>query len=144
MEKRNTSVYATVCIYNACVCFGATCPDGIMRRGCHRSGRAARKRRQKQGSSIHAGISKFAAVLLLPENILLLKDDFSITCPSLFVSLVSLCHQLQYVRLMKFLHQRGFTSSLLQPALLTGNVNASVCFSGLFCALFYEVVLLVL
>ncbi|KAK2824630.1 hypothetical protein Q5P01_021805 [Channa striata] len=32
---------------------------------------------------------------------------------------VSLCHQLQYVRLMKFLHQRGFTSSLLQPALFT-------------------------
>ncbi|XP_026164749.1 SET domain-containing protein 4 isoform X2 [Mastacembelus armatus] len=32
---------------------------------------------------------------------------------------VSVCHQLQYVRLMKFLHQRGFTSSLLQPALFT-------------------------
>ncbi|XP_047458709.1 SET domain-containing protein 4 isoform X2 [Mugil cephalus] len=31
----------------------------------------------------------------------------------------SLCHQLQYVRLMKFLHQRGFTSTLLQPALFT-------------------------
>ncbi|XP_076025471.1 SET domain-containing protein 4 [Genypterus blacodes] len=28
---------------------------------------------------------------------------------------VSLCHELQYVRLMKFLHQRGFTSTLLQP-----------------------------
>ncbi|XP_053292564.1 SET domain-containing protein 4 [Pleuronectes platessa] len=35
------------------------------------------------------------------------------------VQSVSLCHQLQYVRLMKFLHQRGFTSSLLQPALFT-------------------------
>lgn len=32
---------------------------------------------------------------------------------------VSLCHQLKYVRLMKFLHQRGFTSTLLQPALFT-------------------------
>ncbi|AWP14567.1 putative SET domain-containing protein 4 [Scophthalmus maximus] len=32
---------------------------------------------------------------------------------------VSLGHQLQYVRLRKFLHQRGFTSSLLQPALFT-------------------------
>ncbi|XP_067336845.1 SET domain-containing protein 4 isoform X1 [Channa argus] len=32
---------------------------------------------------------------------------------------VSVCHQLQYVRLMKFLDQRGFTSSLLQPALFT-------------------------
>uniref|UniRef100_A0A673AZN8 SET domain containing 4 n=1 Tax=Sphaeramia orbicularis TaxID=375764 RepID=A0A673AZN8_9TELE len=28
---------------------------------------------------------------------------------------VSLCHQQQYVRLMKFLHQRGFTSTQLQP-----------------------------
>ncbi|XP_029926121.1 SET domain-containing protein 4 isoform X2 [Myripristis murdjan] len=28
---------------------------------------------------------------------------------------VSLCHQPLYVRLMKFLHQRGFTSTLLQP-----------------------------
>ncbi|KAM3862899.1 SET domain-containing protein 4-like [Diretmus argenteus] len=28
---------------------------------------------------------------------------------------VSLCHQLPYVSLMKFLHQRGFTSTLLQP-----------------------------
>ncbi|XP_030298204.1 SET domain-containing protein 4 isoform X1 [Sparus aurata] len=35
------------------------------------------------------------------------------------VQSVSLCHQLQYVRLMKFLHQRGFTSTLLQPALFT-------------------------
>ncbi|XP_037638983.1 SET domain-containing protein 4 isoform X1 [Sebastes umbrosus] len=35
------------------------------------------------------------------------------------VAAVSLCHQLQYVRLMKFLHQRGFTSTLLQPALFT-------------------------
>ncbi|XP_042337439.1 SET domain-containing protein 4-like, partial [Plectropomus leopardus] len=33
------------------------------------------------------------------------------------VQSISLCHQLQYVRLMKFLHQRGFTSTLLQPAL---------------------------
>ncbi|XP_041866795.1 SET domain-containing protein 4 [Melanotaenia boesemani] len=32
---------------------------------------------------------------------------------------VSLCHQLQFVRLMKFLHQRGFTSTLLQPAVFT-------------------------
>ncbi|XP_022603867.1 SET domain-containing protein 4 isoform X2 [Seriola dumerili] len=35
------------------------------------------------------------------------------------VQSVSLCHQLQYVKLMKFLHQRGFTSTLLQPALFT-------------------------
>ncbi|XP_035519260.1 SET domain-containing protein 4 [Morone saxatilis] len=35
------------------------------------------------------------------------------------VQSVSLRHQPQYVRLMKFLHQRGFTSSLLQPALFT-------------------------
>ncbi|GAA6231958.1 SET domain-containing protein 4 [Lates japonicus] len=35
------------------------------------------------------------------------------------VQSVSLCHQLQYVRLMKFLHRRGFTSTLLQPALFT-------------------------
>ncbi|XP_061602135.1 SET domain-containing protein 4 [Cololabis saira] len=32
---------------------------------------------------------------------------------------ISLCHQPQYVRLMKFLHQRGLTSTLLQPALFT-------------------------
>ncbi|XP_047206670.1 SET domain-containing protein 4 isoform X3 [Girardinichthys multiradiatus] len=32
----------------------------------------------------------------------------------------SLSHQLQYVRLMKFLHQRGFTSTFLQPALFSG------------------------
>ncbi|KAK5854352.1 hypothetical protein PBY51_015429 [Eleginops maclovinus] len=32
---------------------------------------------------------------------------------------VSLRHQPQYVRLIKFLHQRGFTSTLLQPALFT-------------------------
>ncbi|XP_058508174.1 SET domain-containing protein 4 isoform X2 [Solea solea] len=37
-------------------------------------------------------------------------------CP---IQSVSLCHQPQYVRLMKFLHQRGFTSALLQPALFT-------------------------
>ncbi|XP_056291163.1 SET domain-containing protein 4 isoform X2 [Pseudoliparis swirei] len=35
------------------------------------------------------------------------------------VQSVSLGHQLQYVRLMKFLRQRGFTSTLLQPALFT-------------------------
>ncbi|XP_059179881.1 SET domain-containing protein 4 [Centropristis striata] len=35
------------------------------------------------------------------------------------VQSVSLCHQLQYVRLMKFIHQRGFTAKLLQPALFT-------------------------
>ncbi|XP_031171843.1 SET domain-containing protein 4 [Sander lucioperca] len=35
------------------------------------------------------------------------------------VQSVSLCHQPQYVRLMKFLHRRGFTSTLLQPALFT-------------------------
>ncbi|KAI3363469.1 hypothetical protein L3Q82_012081, partial [Scortum barcoo] len=35
------------------------------------------------------------------------------------VQSVSLCHQPQYVRLMKFLHQRRFTSTLLQPALFT-------------------------
>ncbi|XP_072246639.1 SET domain-containing protein 4 [Leuresthes tenuis] len=32
---------------------------------------------------------------------------------------VSLCHQPHYVRLMKFLHQRGFTSTVLQPARFT-------------------------
>lgn len=31
------------------------------------------------------------------------------------VQTVSLCHQPQYVRLMRFLHQRGFTSTLLRP-----------------------------
>lgn len=55
-----------------------------MRLHSHRSGRAARKRRQKQDSAAQS---------------------------------VSLCHQPQYVRLMKFLHRRGFTSTLLQPAL---------------------------
>ncbi|KAM7385235.1 hypothetical protein PAMP_001328 [Pampus punctatissimus] len=35
------------------------------------------------------------------------------------VQSVSLCHQSQYVRLMRFLHHRGFTSTLLQPALFT-------------------------
>ncbi|XP_053189651.1 SET domain-containing protein 4 [Scomber japonicus] len=35
------------------------------------------------------------------------------------VQSVSLCHQPQYVKLMKFLHQRGFTSTLLQPALFS-------------------------
>eukprot|EP00064_Thunnus_orientalis_P011435 superscaffoldBa00001652_g11466 len=35
------------------------------------------------------------------------------------VQSVSLCHRPQYVRLMRFLHQRGFTSTLLQPALFT-------------------------
>ncbi|XP_044070424.1 SET domain-containing protein 4 [Siniperca chuatsi] len=35
------------------------------------------------------------------------------------VQSVSLCHQRQYVRLLKFLHQRGFTSTLLKPALFT-------------------------
>uniref|UniRef100_UPI0037E7694C SET domain-containing protein 4 n=1 Tax=Semicossyphus pulcher TaxID=241346 RepID=UPI0037E7694C len=35
------------------------------------------------------------------------------------VQTVSLCHQPQYVRLMKFLHKQGFTSTLLQPALFT-------------------------
>ncbi|XP_069000252.1 SET domain-containing protein 4 [Embiotoca jacksoni] len=32
------------------------------------------------------------------------------------VQSASLCHQQQYVRLMKFLHRRGFTSTRLQPA----------------------------
>jgi len=44
-------------------------------------------------------------------------------CVSL--SSVSLGHQLQYVRLMKFLRQRGFTSTLLQPALFTGTTLES-------------------
>ncbi|KAM4607153.1 SET domain-containing protein 4 [Polymixia lowei] len=35
------------------------------------------------------------------------------------VQSVSLSHQLQYVSLMKFIHQRGFTSTLLQPAYFT-------------------------
>ncbi|XP_028458541.1 SET domain-containing protein 4 [Perca flavescens] len=35
------------------------------------------------------------------------------------VQSVSLGHQPQYVRLIKFLHRRGFTSTLLQPALFT-------------------------
>ncbi|XP_078144754.1 SET domain-containing protein 4 [Centroberyx gerrardi] len=35
------------------------------------------------------------------------------------VQSVSLCHQQQYVCLMKFLHQRGFTSTLLQPSHFT-------------------------
>ncbi|KAG7228413.1 hypothetical protein INR49_007585 [Caranx melampygus] len=35
------------------------------------------------------------------------------------VQTVSLCHQLPYVKLMKFLHRRGFTSTLLQPAHFT-------------------------
>ncbi|XP_074531529.1 SET domain-containing protein 4 isoform X2 [Halichoeres trimaculatus] len=35
------------------------------------------------------------------------------------VKSVSLCHQQQYVKLMKFLHKHGFTSKLLQPALFT-------------------------
>ncbi|KAM4729664.1 SET domain-containing protein 4 isoform 1-T2 [Anableps anableps] len=35
------------------------------------------------------------------------------------VHAASLSHQPQYVRLMRFLHQRGFTSTLLQPALFS-------------------------
>ncbi|KAM7408295.1 hypothetical protein PAMA_002145 [Pampus argenteus] len=35
------------------------------------------------------------------------------------VQSVSLCHQSQYVRLMRFLHHRGFTLTLLQPAVFT-------------------------
>ncbi|CAK6976764.1 SET domain-containing protein 4 [Scomber scombrus] len=35
------------------------------------------------------------------------------------VQSASLCHQPQYVKLMRFLHQRGFTSTLLQPALFS-------------------------
>ncbi|KAM9726717.1 SET domain-containing protein 4 [Menidia menidia] len=50
----------------------------------HRSGRAARKRRQKQETG--------------PNS-------------------VSLCHLPQFVSLMRFLHQRGFSSPGLQPAL---------------------------
>uniref|UniRef100_A0A3Q3GCH7 SET domain containing 4 n=1 Tax=Labrus bergylta TaxID=56723 RepID=A0A3Q3GCH7_9LABR len=38
-------------------------------------------------------------------------------------SSVSLCHRPQYVRLMKFLHKRGFTSTLLQPARFTGTTQ---------------------
>ncbi|XP_056903872.1 SET domain-containing protein 4 [Takifugu flavidus] len=48
-----------------------------------RAGRAARKRRHKQESTIQS---------------------------------VSLSHQQQYVRLMRFLHQRGFSTTLLHPA----------------------------
>uniref|UniRef100_A0A3P9NFA2 SET domain containing 4 n=1 Tax=Poecilia reticulata TaxID=8081 RepID=A0A3P9NFA2_POERE len=33
---------------------------------------------------------------------------------------ISLSHQLQYVRLVRFLHRRGFSSTLLQPALFSG------------------------
>lgn len=32
------------------------------------------------------------------------------------VQSVSLCHQVQYVRLIRFLKQKGFTSTILQPA----------------------------
>ncbi|XP_017164638.1 SET domain-containing protein 4 isoform X2 [Poecilia reticulata] len=35
---------------------------------------------------------------------------------------VSLSHQLQYVRLVRFLHRRGFSSTLLQPALFSDEV----------------------
>ncbi|CAJ1066792.1 SET domain-containing protein 4 [Xyrichtys novacula] len=35
------------------------------------------------------------------------------------VDSVSLCHQPQYVRLMRFLHKQGFVSTLLQPALFS-------------------------
>ncbi|KAK1905519.1 SET domain containing protein 4 [Dissostichus eleginoides] len=57
----------------------------------HRSGRAARKRRKKQESITQSGMNQ--------DNALLSYQ--------------------QYVRLKKFLHQRGFTSTLLQPALFT-------------------------
>lgn len=66
-------------------------------------------------------------------SVLLAASAQTHLCLSLFWSLsslicfsvcsVSLCHQLQYVRLMKFLHKRGFTSTLLQPALFTGTTQ---------------------
>lgn len=109
------------------VCFGVTGPDGIMRRHCRQCGRAARRRRQRQESSILSGMSCCFLDVTAHEGH---PRGFSITCPSLCVSLVSLCHQLQYVRLMKFLHQRGFTSSLLQPALCTGTTGVLLCFTS--------------
>lgn len=57
-----------------------------MRGHSQRAGRTARKRRQKNESTVRS---------------------------------VSLCHQPQFVNLLKFLHQRGFSCALLQPALFS-------------------------
>lgn len=63
--------------------------------------------------------SAFAAVLIVG----LLASD--VTC---LFSPVALGHQPQHVRLMKFLHGKGFTSRLLQPAHFRGTAPADELF----------------
>lgn len=78
------------------------------------AGRATRKRRHKQDGLPQAGMMmRFAAASMLP------RCSFGLRCPLYFYP-VALCHQPQQVRLMKFLHGRGFTSRLLQPAHFPG------------------------
>ncbi|KAM6997896.1 SET domain-containing protein 4 isoform 1-T1 [Tautogolabrus adspersus] len=91
-----------------------------MRGGGHRAGRAARKRRQKQESIVQSGINSICVLLLLSghKHVSLLVSPIT-NLVSHSVSSVSLCHQPRYVRLMKFLHKREFTSTLLQPAHFT-------------------------
>lgn len=60
-------------------------------------------------------------VLIIMFNDVLLQRSSFLTFPS--VSSVSLCHQHKFVRLMRFLHQRGFSTRLLQPTAFTGTIN---------------------
>lgn len=94
-------------------------PGDVMRGRGHHAGRAARKRRQKRESAVQSGMNQSSSCLLF-KTVSLLPAVSTQMCPSLCVSSVSMCHQLPYVRLMKFLHQRGFTSTPLQPALFAG------------------------
>lgn len=99
---------------------GDTGPAGVIMGGQagHRPGRAARKRRQKNESVVQSGMKSGYCCVIVSSKMLLLTSYNS----NMFLCLssVSLCHQLQYVRLMKFLHRQGFTATQLQPALFTG------------------------
>lgn len=75
---------------------------------------------QGKGGTNKEGLS--SQVYIISSDVLLQRSSF-LTFSS--VSSVSLCHQHKYVRLMRFLHQRGFSTRLLQPTAFTGTIDVT-------------------
>ncbi|XP_051936910.1 SET domain-containing protein 4-like isoform X2 [Hippocampus zosterae] len=79
--------------------------------GC---GRAARKRKKKRNGALQSGIKCHC----VNTSCCAIHLSHIFTSPNMSSScLVSLSHRPEYVELLRFLHQRGFASTPLQPAL---------------------------
>uniref|UniRef100_A0A3Q2ZNN9 SET domain containing 4 n=1 Tax=Hippocampus comes TaxID=109280 RepID=A0A3Q2ZNN9_HIPCM len=79
--------------------------------GC---GRAARKRKKKRNGAVQSGIKCHCvngSCCTIQLSHIFTSPNMSSCCQ------VSLSHQPEYVELLRFLHQRGFASTPLQPAL---------------------------